>query len=110
MRQMVINELTKDEAARVRGFLDNHCRPGGVSGLYWLTIPPDLLAEAQRGHEACGPFALAIELGDDFVSFELLVRSESNLHCSCTAYVSVEQREYLLSWLDRLLAEQAIRA
>ena len=110
MRQIMINELTREEVGRVRGFLDNHCRVGGVSGLYWLALPADLLAEAQIGHEGCGPFALAIELGDDFVTFELLVRSASNLHCSCTAYVTTRQREYLLSWLDRLLAEQAICA
>ncbi|MDA8159935.1 MAG: hypothetical protein M0T76_04340 [Desulfobacteraceae bacterium] len=110
MRQMLINELTKDERERIKKFLDENVRPGGVAGLYWLAIPERLWGEAQRGHEACGPFSFAIELGGDFISLELLVRSASNLHCPCTGYATAEQRHLLLEFLDRLTGELAIRA
>lgn len=110
MRQVLINELSKDEAKKVKEFLDTHSRAGAVEGLYWLLVPEALLGVAQIGHESCGPFALAVEAGDDFVSFELLVRSESNLHCSCTSYATLAQRDFLLDFMERLVAEQGIRA
>lgn len=110
MRQLLINELSKDEAKKIHDFLAANARPGAIAGLFWLGLPADLLGAAQSGHEGCGPFALAMELGDDFLSCELLVRSESNLHCACTCYATQGQRDFLLSFLDRLLSELGIRA
>lgn len=110
MRQLLINELSRDEAQKSKEFLAANSRAGGVEGLYWLMIPKELLGAAQAGHEACGPFALAVEAGDDFVSFELLVRSESNLHCSCTSYATPCQRDFLLAFMERMVVEQGIRA
>ena len=110
MRQVLINELNKDEAEKARGFLGANGRAGAVNGLYWLPIPEALLGDAQTGHESCGPFAFAVELGDDFVSFELLVRSESNLHCSCTCYATSGQRDFLMAVMDSLVSEHGIRA
>ena len=65
---------------------------------------------AQQGHEECGPFYFGIELGEDRVSFELLIRSESNLHCSCISYASRAQRDFLLKFVDKMLTEEKIRA
>lgn len=110
MRQILMNELTKDEIQKTKEFLNVIGREGGVEGLYWLQIPQDMLGAAQIGHEDCGPFSFAVELGDDFVSFELLVRSESNLHCSCTCYATAAQREFLLTAMDRMVSAQGIRA
>ncbi len=110
MRQLLINELNRDEAQKVKEFLAANSRAGAVEGLYWLMLPESQLGPAQVGHESCGPFALAVEAGDDFVSFELLVRSESNLHCSCTSYATPSQRDFLLAFMDRLLADQGIKA
>lgn len=110
MRQLLINELSKDEASRVKTFLAANSRGGGVDGLYWLDLPAALLGAAQDGHGACGPFAFAVEAGDDFVSFEMLIRSASNLHCSCTSYATPAQRDFLMAFMDRLVCDQGIRA
>ncbi|MDD5757736.1 MAG: hypothetical protein PHI06_01490 [Desulfobulbaceae bacterium] len=110
MRQILMNELTNDEIQKAKEFLDATGRVGGVEGLYWLAIPEEMLGGAQLGHEECGPFSFAVEVGDDFVSFELLVRSESNLHCSCTCYATATQREFLLTTMDRMVSEHGIRA
>lgn len=110
MRQILMNELTSDEIQKAKEFLAATGRAGGVEGLYWLPIPQEMLGEAQEGHDDCGPFSFAVEVGDDFVSFELLVRSESNLHCSCTCYATVAQRQFLLATMDRMAGEQGIRA
>jgi hypothetical protein len=110
MQQILINEMSADEVRKSKDFLAANSRGGAIDGLYWLMIPEALLATAQAGHEACGPFAFAIEAGDDFVSFELLVRSESNLHCSCTSYATPHQRDFLLTFMDRLVSEQGLRS
>ena len=49
-------------------------------------------------------------LGKDSVSFELLVRSSHNLHCSCIAMATPEQRHFIMDFADRMLNEELIRA
>jgi len=110
MRQLLINELNREEAEKIKEFLKAQSRAGGVEGLFWLAIPETLLGEAQKGHEQCGPFSFAIECGEDFVSFELLVRSAANLHCSCTCYPTTSQRDFLLDFMDRMVVEQGVKA
>jgi len=110
MRQIAIDELSREERDNIDSFLKRTLRPGGIEGVYWLPLPDDLLGEAQQGHEECGPFYFAVELGRDWLHFELLVRSDANLHCSCISYASEAQREFLLRFVDRLLLEEKIRA
>ncbi len=79
-------------------------------GLYWVEIPSDVLAKAQQGHEKCGPFHFGVELEQESVRFELLVRSTSNLHCSCIAHATKNQRQFLLELIDKMLEEEHIKA
>ncbi len=110
MRQIIINELNNDELQAVEAYLGKNLNAGGLAGVYWLLLPDTLLAEAQSGHEKCGDFIFGVELGGDSVSFELLVRSRENLHCSCTSYASEEQRQFLLNFVDEMINETNIRA
>ena len=114
MRQFVIDDLTREESDNIDNYLKRHARPGGIDGMYWLFLADDLLGEAQQGHNECGPFYLAIELirdpGRERLSCEFLVRSQSNLHCSCISYATPQQRDFLLRFLDRMLVEEQIRA
>jgi hypothetical protein len=110
MRQLFIDELTREERANVDSYLKRTLKPGPIDGLYWLAIPQDLYGAAQQGHDTCGPFYFAIELQEDAVRFEFLVRSQTNLHCSCIAYASPAQRNFILQFADKLLVEECIRA
>lgn len=110
MRQFIIDELSREEQANIDSYLKRTATPGSIAGMYFLPLPQDLHGKAQLGHEACGPFSFAIELTDQGVTFELLVRSRSNLHCSCISYASDAQRAFLLSFIDRLLEEEKIKA
>ncbi len=110
MRQFVINELSAEESGKIHTYLQKNAKLSGIAGAFWLEIPENLLGEAQVGHESCGPFLFGIETGDDFVNFELLVRSQMNLHCSCTAYPTPEQRAYLLGMFDAMIEELGIKA
>lgn len=110
MRQILIDELSPMERDNIDSFLKRTLKQGPMIGVYWLSLPTDLLSPIQREHSQCGPFQLGIDVGRDQVRFELLVRSESNLHCSCTAYATLPQRQFIFDFIDRMLEEEQIRA
>ena len=110
MRQYRIDELSREERANIESYLKRTLKSGFMEDVFWIEVPQDLLGRAQRQHENCAPFYFAVELEADAVSFELLVRSQTNLHCDCIAYASAAQREFLLRFIDTMLQEEAIRA
>jgi hypothetical protein len=110
MRQLLIDDLSREERDNIESYLKRTLKPSLVKDMFWLALPDDLLGEAQQGHGDCGPFYFGVELGKDMVSFELLVRSETNLHCSCISYASTVQRDFLFGFVDRLVDEEKIRA
>lgn len=110
MRLYKIDQLSREEKANIESYLNRTLQPSPVEGVHWLEVPQDLLSTEQRSHEECGPFFFAVELEAEAVSFELLVRSQSNLHCSCIAYASTAQRDFVLRFIDKMLQEEKIQA
>lgn len=110
MRQIVIDELSPMERDNIDSYLKRLLKQGPMIGLYWLELPTSLHSEKQQGHDDCGPFYLGVEVEDQRVRFELLVRSESNLHCTCIAHASAEQRQFVLDFIDTMVKEEQIRA
>lgn len=110
MRQLVVDQLSREERQNLDSYLKRTARPGPMEGLFWLELPPELWGGAQQGHEQCGPFFFSIELAEEKMIFELLVRSSCNLHCSCIAHADPVQRAFLLDFVDAMLAEERIRA
>ncbi len=110
MRQLLIDEISFLERDNLDSYLKRTLQPGPLDGVFWLTVPPDLLGPAQQGHEKCGPFYFAVVLEEKAIRFELLVRSQSNLHCSCIAYATNAQREFVFDFADRMLSEEKISA
>ena len=110
MRQYVIDQLSREERANIESFLKRSLEPGPLAGLFWIEVPQDLLNAVQREHADCGPFYAAVELEEERVCFELLVRSKINLHCSCIAHASQAQRDFVLRFADQMLEEEQIRA
>lgn len=110
MRQYVIDQLSREERANIENYLKRTLQPGPVEGLFWIPVPEDLLDAEQHGHDSCGPFFFAVELEAEAVNFELLVRSQTNLHCSCIAYATPAQRDFVLKIVDRMLEVEKIMA
>ena len=108
MRQIVIDELSPMERDNIDSYLKRSLHQGPMIGLYWIVLPPDLLSQAQYGHDKCGPFFLAVEVEKLSVRFELLVRSHTNLHCSCIAHATPTQRQFVLDFIDKMLKEELI--
>ena len=110
MRQYVVDELSKEEQDNLGSYLKRTLQSAPMEGMFWLPLPEELLSEAQQGHQRCGPFFFGIELGRSRLIAEFLVRSQSNLHCSCISYSTPVQRQFLLDFLDRMLADEHIKA
>ena len=110
MRQFVIDQLSDKERQAVRQHLRRTTDAGPIEDMFWLKLENDLLSEVQRSHPTCGPFYIAIELGDESVSFEFLVRSQSTLHCPCISYASPPQRDFILNFIDAMIEKLALKA
>jgi hypothetical protein len=110
MRQYVIDELSPLERDNLDSFLKRTLKPGPMTGIFWLELPDDLYAQAQQEHRECGPFYFAVDLDQKRLCFEFLVRSTTNLHCTCIAYATTAQRQFVLDFIDRMLDEERIRA
>ena len=110
MRQIVIDELSPMERDNIDSYLKRSLRQGPMVGLYWVVIPEELLSATQQEHVDCGPFYLGVEVEQQCVRFELLVRSESNLHCKCIAHATSAQRQYVLDFIDKMVEEEHIKA
>ncbi|MDA3835361.1 MAG: hypothetical protein PF495_18440, partial [Spirochaetales bacterium] len=83
---------------------------GAMDGMFWLNLPHDLESEVQVSHVDCGPFCFGFELTRNKVIVELLVRSKKNMHCSCIAHATAGQRDFVLTFLDKMLLDEHIRA
>ena len=110
MRQYMIDEITFLERDNLDSYLKRTLKPAGLEGVFFLSVPPDLLGPEQQGHGACGPFYFTVILEQNSLRFELLVRSAGNMHCSCIAQATQAQRQFVLDFADRMLAEERIQA
>jgi hypothetical protein len=110
MRQFLVDELSFLERDNIENFLKRTLKPGSLEGVFWLEVPQDLLAEKQQGHEDCGPFYISVILDAKSLHAEFLIRSSSNMHCSCIAWATPLQRQFILDFMDRLLDEEMIGA
>ena len=106
MRQYHIDELQPEDIARFVKSLEDNGMTGIMEGLYWLEMPKEMLNEEQVDHfDECGPYVMGIEIGEDWVRLELLVRAKNRMRCSCVTYANTKQRDYGMDALDGMLKE-----
>lgn len=110
MRQYYIDEISFLERDNIESYLKRTLKHGPIEGVYWLEVPSDLLGPAQRDHESCMPFYFSVVLEENSLRCEFLVRSADNLHCTCIAWATHAQRQFVIDFTDRLLDEEMIRA
>jgi hypothetical protein len=109
MRQYLLDEMPRDDVARVRDYLNQHAIAAGIADIWWIDLQEDLLSPEQFDHRDCRPHRFAVEVGDDFVRFEFLIRSLQTMRCSCIAYATRQQRDFIMGYADRLVEELALR-
>ena len=108
MKQYVIDELRPWEYEKIRAYMEAHFEAADMDGVYWISLAPDCLNEIQRTHTACQPHCFAMELGQDRLSCELLVRTRERVRCDCIAYADECQRNWLIRLADGIFDELGI--
>jgi hypothetical protein len=109
MRQYQLDEISRNDIPRVREYLNAHAEAARLADIWWVDLPEDLLNPEQFAHREHRPFRFAVEVGDDFVRFEFLIRSRETMRCSCIGYASRGQRDFILAFADRLVEDLALR-
>ena len=109
MKQYVLDELRPGDHQELKAHLDEQFQQPPIDDLYWLNIPARHLSPTQRQHAACQPFYFALELRENALWVELLVRSQTRIRCDCITYASAGQQRWLMGRIDAILAELEIR-
>ncbi len=79
-----------------------------LNGVYRILLEEDMLNDIQRQHSECAPFYLSVELLQDRIACELLVRSENKIRCNCIAYATPEQRDHFIARIDAIFEKLEI--
>jgi hypothetical protein len=109
MRSYYIDEFVPGELERLGERLDSMEFSAGMEDLYWLPVPQSLLTPIQQQHEReCGPYVLALEILDEALRLELLVRARNKLRCDCVAYAEQRLVNHMIGYLHELLDELEI--
>lgn len=103
MRQVFFDELSKQDLEILVDYLNEQAHLSEVEGLYWVEVPHELLDSDQRDTRADHPFCFAVEVGESWVKFELLLRSRSNFRSVCTRYAGPDQQRYILEYANSII-------
>ena len=109
MRLYMLDEIMRKDLPRVREYLNEHAIAARLEDIWWVDVPEDLLSAEQFAHQDCRPFRFAVEVGDDFVRLEFLIRSDQSMRCTCIDYATRQQRDFILAFADRLVEELGLR-
>lgn len=106
MRCYVVDELPADTLEKLEKTLDERGYASSIEKLYWIPLEARHLLPVQQEHTAsCGPHCLALEILDDGVRLEFLVRAQGRMRCECVSYPSPETERDMMLWLDARLEE-----
>jgi len=105
MKQYVIDELRPKDYENLKVYLEENFGSSGLRDIYWIPIEEKLLTSVQAEHVECQPFYFALALETNFLACELLVRTKSNVRCSCMAYATQLQRDWLISRVDSIFTQ-----
>jgi hypothetical protein len=105
MKQYVIDELRPADYEKLKSSLDERFGPPDLGGVYWIPLEQKHLSDTQSSHGDCQPFYFAVELQERSMACELLVRTRERVRCSCIAYATRPQRNWVIQMLDDILDE-----
>ena len=102
MKQYVIDEFRPGDHYKIRKYLDEAYGPAELGAIYWVPLGGEVLTEIQREHADCQPFYFAIELEEDQLIIEMLVRTKNRIRCACIGYASNDQRIWIMDLVDAI--------
>jgi len=109
MKQYVIDQLRLQDHAKLKGYLDRHFNGSAIEGIYWVPLDSGIFNSTQRQHTLCQPFYFTLELEENRLSCEFLVRTQQRVRCGCMGYADNTQRAWLMDLVDDILSRLDIR-
>jgi len=109
MKQYVIDQLRPADFESVKAYLDKNCNPSHVDGIYWVSLDQDILTDVQMEHSECHPFYFAVELEQNSMACEFLIRTQKTIRCSCMGYATEKQRNRIIRFADSVFDELDIK-
>ena len=109
MKQYVIDQLRLSDYQKLKTYLSRHFNGSGIEGIYWVPLDSGIFNSTQRQHTHCQPFYFALELEEQRLACELLVRTQRRVRCGCMGYADATQRTWLMDLVDDILNELDIK-
>ena len=109
MKQYVIDELRQKDHELIKAYMEENLLSSDVDGIFWIQLDGKILTEIQKVHTDCQPFYFAVELEPKRVIFEMLIRTQNKMRCSCMGYATDAQRNWLLRVADDIFNEIGIK-
>jgi len=109
MRSYLIDEISPQDMEKISNFLKKNAVSSSLEKVFWIQIPDELLTEIQLQHKDCRPHMCALELGRDWIKLELYVRSLKNMRCTCAAYCTAKQRDFIIAYANKMIEELGVR-
>jgi hypothetical protein len=109
MRAYLIDEIYPADMKKITGFLKENAMKSNMDNLFWIRIPDDILSETQFEHHNCRPHVFAVELGRDWLKLELFVRSLETMQCTCPAYATPQQKDFIINFAHHMIDQLGIR-
>ncbi len=108
MKQYVIDELRPEDYEKIKAYLDENFGSSGVDGIYWMPLDISILTDVQAEHTKCQPFYFAIDIEQNRMACELLVRTRSRVRCNCISYATENQLIWLIRIVDAIFEKLGI--
>lgn len=108
MKQYLVDELRPEDHEKIKTYLDETIQTVPMDGLYWIPLAKEVLNGIHADHPDCGPHYFALELQEDRLACEFLVRAEQTIRCNCIRYALPEQRNWLIEYVDAILEKLEI--
>ncbi len=109
MKQYVIDQLRLSDHKKLKTYLDRHFNGSTIEGIYWVPLARRIFNSTQRRHTQCQPFYFTLELEEQRLACEFLVRTQQRVRCGCMGYADTAQRAWLMDLVDDILNELDIK-
>lgn len=110
MRYILIDEMDSKETDAVKNHLRSLGMESNIAGLFWLPVPQEYLEPVQAEHAAeCGPHVMALDVRENDMQLELLVRAQGKIRCECVRSASEKLSAYMLAYIENMAESLKIR-
>ncbi len=108
MKQYVIDELRLPDHEKIKSYFDEKYGHSGIDGLYHVPVKKEILSHVQAEHVDCQPFVFSIQLDENRLSCELLIRTQNKMRCDCMNYANESQFKWIISLVDSIFIELGV--